>query len=382
MAFLLNAPWIAVGFWNSAIGFIVLHLVARSARRRSFPPRSRRVPSDPVTVRTVIFMTLRNEDSSPRLFALEGDQGERGRDRLRRTVRLFRPQRSARAPDVIAAEENEFAALQARDRPERRFFYRRRADNTGFKAGNVRDFCERWGKNVRSDGAARRRQPDDRRAPSSASCASCRPIPVSVFCRASSSAAEHELLCARLPVRHAPRHAVVHRRQRLVARRLRPVLGSQRRDPHRAVHANTAGCRSCRASRRSAGIFLSHDQIEAVLMRRAGYEVRVLPEEDGSCEENAARTARFRAARLALVPGQSAVRETRRHARHRLPTSRMQIALAIQMFVGLRGVVMFVFLAAIAVARWPRDMPFPWCGVRLLRYLDAVSMRRAEDLRR
>ena len=34
------------------------------------------------------------------------------------------------------------------------------------------------------------------------------------------------------------------------------------------------------------GHVLSHDQIEAVLMRRAGYEVRVLPEEDGSWEEN------------------------------------------------------------------------------------------------
>ena len=34
------------------------------------------------------------------------------------------------------------------------------------------------------------------------------------------------------------------------------------------------------------GHVLSHDQIEAVLMRRAGYEVRVLPEEDASWEEN------------------------------------------------------------------------------------------------
>ncbi len=31
---------------------------------------------------------------------------------------------------------------------------------------------------------------------------------------------------------------------------------------------------------------LSHDQIEAVLMRRAGYEVRVLPEEHLGWEEN------------------------------------------------------------------------------------------------
>ena len=34
------------------------------------------------------------------------------------------------------------------------------------------------------------------------------------------------------------------------------------------------------------GHVLSHDQVEAVLMRRAGYEVRVLPEEDLGWEEN------------------------------------------------------------------------------------------------
>ena len=49
--------------------------------------------------------------------------------------------------------------------------------------------------------------------------------------------------------------------------------------------------RACRLPRLSGspplgGEILSHDQVEAVLMRRAGYEVRVLPIEDGSFEEN------------------------------------------------------------------------------------------------
>ncbi|MDJ0930066.1 hypothetical protein [Breoghania sp.] len=35
-----------------------------------------------------------------------------------------------------------------------------------------------------------------------------------------------------------------------------------------------------------SGPVLSHDQVEAVLMRRAGYEVRVIPEEGGSFEQN------------------------------------------------------------------------------------------------
>ena len=36
----------------------------------------------------------------------------------------------------------------------------------------------------------------------------------------------------------------------------------------------------------AGGHILSHDQIEAVLMRRAGYDVRVLPEEELGWEEN------------------------------------------------------------------------------------------------
>ena len=37
-------------------------------------------------------------------------------------------------------------AWKAADPDRDRIVYRRRADNTGFKAGNVRDFCARWGK--------------------------------------------------------------------------------------------------------------------------------------------------------------------------------------------------------------------------------------------
>ena len=42
----------------------------------------------------------------------------------------------------------------------------------------------------------------------------------------------------------------------------------------------------CPAEPPLGGHVLSHDQVEATLMRRAGYEVRVLPIERGSWEEN------------------------------------------------------------------------------------------------
>src|SRR5262249_26885627 len=47
--------------------------------------------------------------------------------------------------EIAATEESEFGALADRWKDRLRLTYRRRAVNTGFKAGNVRDFCERWG---------------------------------------------------------------------------------------------------------------------------------------------------------------------------------------------------------------------------------------------
>ena len=51
------------------------------------------------------------------------------------------------------------------------------------------------------------------------------------------------------------------------------------------------------------GHVLSHDQVEATLMRRAGYEVRVLPEEGGSWEDNPPTIFQFSARDLRWCQG-------------------------------------------------------------------------------
>jgi membrane glycosyltransferase len=91
------------------------------------------------------------------------------------------------------------------------------------------------------------------------------------------------------------------------------------------------------------GRILSHDQVEAVLMRRAGYEVRVLPVEGGSWEENppslpafVRRDARWCQGnmqywRLLAMPGLKLI-------------GRYQLAWAILMFLGV-----FAWTAMIAL---------------------------------
>ena len=94
---------------------------------------------------------------------------------------------------------------------------------------------------------------------------------------------------------------------------------------------------------------LSHDQIEAVLMRRAGYEVQVLPEEDLGWEENPPTLLEFIRRDLRwcegnmqywpflLLPGLK-------------PVSRYQLLVAILMFLGSPAWIGLLLLGTAAVA--------------------------------
>ena len=107
------------------------------------------------------------------------------------------------------------------------------------------------GRAARLRAGARRRQPDDRRG---------RAAPRAHH--AGQSAARHpakpgrrhavdQRVRAHLPVRHAARHALLHHRQRLVAGRLRPLLGPQRHPADRAVHDALPPSRSSARARSS-----------------------------------------------------------------------------------------------------------------------------------
>ena len=48
-------------------------------------------------------------------------------------------------PDIWVAEERAFAAMRRRLGPQARVYYRRREKNTSRKAGNIADFVTRWG---------------------------------------------------------------------------------------------------------------------------------------------------------------------------------------------------------------------------------------------
>ena len=81
------------------------------------------------------------------------------------------------------------------------------------------------------------------------------------------------------------------------------------------------------------GEILSHDQVEAVLMRRAGYEVRVLPVEDGSFEENPPTLPAYSVRDLRWCNGNMQYVKLLGRRGFR-PLGRLQLLLAILMYLG------------------------------------------------
>ena len=115
------------------------------------------------------------------------------------------------------------------------------------------------------------------------------------------------------------------------------------------------------------GHVLSHDQIEAVLMRRAGYDVRVLPEEDLGWEENPPTLIEFIRRDLRWCQGNMQYGYFLFMPGLKL-VSRFQLAFAMLMFLGSPAWIglLVVGTLALAAAPTPADFIRPDAGHALL----------------
>jgi membrane glycosyltransferase len=94
------------------------------------------------------------------------------------------------------------------------------------------------------------------------------------------------------------------------------------------------------------GHILSHDQVEAVLMRRAGLEVRVVAQEDESFEENPPSLPDFIKREMRWCQGNMLYWKLLRMP-GMLPVSRLQLFLAILMYVNAPAWFLFITTGAI-----------------------------------
>jgi membrane glycosyltransferase len=344
--FAATLPWMVAGFWNALIGFLIMRFSADPIAA-VMPIAARIRGNEPVTASTAILLCIRNElpermirNLEPMLAGLAAtDFGER--------FHLYVLSDSSDA-GIADHEEACFSALTLRWQGRVAITYRRRTVNTGYKAGNIRDFCERWGGQhdfavtldadsvMTSDAVLRLvriMQADPRLGilqglvvglPSTSAFARVFQFGMRLGMRS------YTIGSAWWQGDCGPYwgHNAALRLAPFIAHCGLPVLsGNGTKDRH----------------------ILSHDQIEAVLMRAAGYDVRVLPQEDLGWEENPPTLLEFirrdlrwcqgnmQYWRFLWLPGLK-------------PVSRYQLMLAILMFIGSPAWIGLLVLGTLAVA--------------------------------
>ena len=188
----------------------------------------------PLRIKTAIFMTVRNEDPERAILRLRTVKasvdatGEGG-------AFSYFVLSDTNDPAVAAAEEAAVAAWKARrsrSRPHRLPPPHRQHRLQGRQRARL---LRPLGRRLRADAAARRRQPDVGRPDRAPGAHDAGPSQDRHPAEPGRRHAVGQRVRAHLPVRHAPRHALLHHGPGLVGGRLRPVLGPQRAGAHQAV---------------------------------------------------------------------------------------------------------------------------------------------------
>lgn len=135
--------WISMGFWTALVGFLTMV----SRYNRFYIPGSKAGPfeKDRALPKTAILIPVCNEDST-RVFAgiaaIYKSLAQTGKlDRFD-----FFVLSDTSDPDGMIEEEFAWAKVCSMLNASGRIFYRRRKLNIKRKSGNISDFCRRWGK--------------------------------------------------------------------------------------------------------------------------------------------------------------------------------------------------------------------------------------------
>ena len=271
--FVATFSWITLTFTSSIVGFFCL---LGHVYKRAEPPAA-------LSQKTAIVMPIYNEAPSRVFGAMQAILEDVERTGLGDAFDYIFLSDTTDA-NVWIAEERAFLAMRER-LPQARIYYRRRRKNTSRKAGNIGDFVTRWGglyphmlvldadsvmsgEAVVGLAAAMEKDPD-------AGIVQSLPLIIN-------------------------RNTVFARLQQFAARIAGPVLAAglsawMGHDGnfwgHNAIirtraFADHCGLPNLPGKPPLGGHILSHDFVEAALIRRAGYSVYMLPALGGSYEES------------------------------------------------------------------------------------------------
>jgi membrane glycosyltransferase len=278
--FFVLTTWIALWFWIAATGAWHLWELHRP-NRVILPPFA---PEDaPPLSRTAILLPVYNEDPAPvfaRILAMLDSLHKLGHAEAFDFFVLS----DTRDADIWLEEEWHWLRVQSQLERKGKVYYRRRSENAGRKAGNIADFCERWGADYRfmivldadslMDGE----------------------VMVELVRRMDNDPHLGLLQTPTLPLGD---QSLISRCQQFSARLCTPLLADALEWfsgdggnywGHNAIIRTAAFTRFCGLSDLPGkaplgGPILSHDFVEAALMQRGGYKVRLATDLNASYEQ-------------------------------------------------------------------------------------------------
>lgn len=144
LLFALTFTWIAVSFWHAVIGFALM-LTGRDPCSLKARAEVTKPGSEPAPHRTVLVMPIYNEDPQSVCEGLAATARSLLESGSPAGFEIF-VLSDTRDADILTAEQSALAGLQRELGQRLPLHYRHRADNRGRKAGNLADFCRRWGR--------------------------------------------------------------------------------------------------------------------------------------------------------------------------------------------------------------------------------------------
>ena len=282
--FALLSAWVVTGFLTGLMGFWVM----LRGDRHALSARSVREHALPADARTAIIMPICNEDVATVFAGLRATCESVASTGHGATFDVFVLSDSS-DPAVARAEREAWEELrsalaQNSLQPQVQVYYRLRTRRTHRKAGNVADFCRRWGKDYRYMVVL------DADSVMSGDCI----VSMAKLMEANPTAGI--IQTATQAIGHVTLHARAQQFASRVTGRLFTLgmqywqLGESHYWGHNAIIRVAPFMQHCalapiRGTGGLAGGIMSHDFVEAALMRRAGYHVWLVSDLVGSYEQ-------------------------------------------------------------------------------------------------
>ena len=274
--------WISVGFWTASMGFVLLLFKNnRFSVSRACEGMDMSIPDK--SARTAVLIPIYNEDVKRVMAGLRTVYTSIGKTGSSDRFDFFLLSDTT-DPDTWVEEEEGWHRFCREENASGRVFYRRRSSNSRRKSGNVADFCRRWGKNYRymivfdADSVM---------------------AGTTMVRMVQSMEARPDIGILQTPPAGVNRETLIARAQQFANHVYGPMfaaglhfwqLGDAQYWGHNAIIRTEPFMKHCQVPRLPGkgplgGDILSHDFVEAALMRRAGYGVWLAYDLGGSWEE-------------------------------------------------------------------------------------------------